>query len=107
MGGEAASDLDLGVEVLEVLQVPALVGVGEDEVERPRQLFTSSWASASLASTSAATPASSRLRTASAWREGSISMVVSFPPVFESAQAIHTDEWPVEVPISARGCGRS
>ena len=39
MGGEAAAHRELRLDVLEVLQVPALVGVREDEVERPGELL--------------------------------------------------------------------
>ncbi len=50
---------------------------------------------------SAATPASWKLRTACSWRPRSMSIVVSRPPVFESAHAIQIPDRPVDVPISS------
>ena len=101
VGGEAAAHRELGVDVLEVLQVPALVRVREDEVEGPRQLLDELVRVGKPGVDEEATPASSRLRSASAWREGSISIVVSVPPVLLRPHAIQIDECPVEVPISS------
>jgi len=100
---DASANRELGNHGLRVIRVPLFVGIDEDESKGPSSLGTSSCASARRASMSG----SHRHPGSSARPRGaarSMSTVVSFPPVFDRAQAIQMPDRPVEVPISRAAC---
>ena len=100
MGGERPADRELGQDGDEVVLVPVLVGVAEDEIERAGEGRHELVGVGQARVDEASSPASRKLATASRCRPSSMSTVMSLPPVLLRAQAIQIPEWPVDVPIS-------